>query len=230
MTTPRRDFLSQLATLGAVAAVGGACAPAQQAAAAPSPTPQPARPTKPTFDDSWTKAVAAAKHKAVFDAPDVAEGMGVWQVSTYRDGYKAVFEGADAEVHPVLVLRHTGTALAMDDALWAKYGIGKAVKYKDPKTKRWYTFNPVSRPHADEEKSYASALLEGLIQSGVTVLACNRALTGFAYQTASERKLDRAAVYEEFRAGLVPGVILQPSGVYATLRAQEVGCLFMRSS
>jgi hypothetical protein len=31
-------------------------------------------------------------------------------------------------------------------------------------------------------------------------------------------------------AALVPGVILQPSGVFAALRAQEAGCLYLRAS
>lgn len=227
-TTPRRDFLSQLATLTAAAAVGGACAPAKQQTAAAAPTP--ARPATLTFDDSWTGPVAAAKHKAVFDQPEVAEGIGLWHVASYLRGYKAVFNTPPEDVKPVLVLRHMGTVLAMDDALWAKYDLGKTAKYKDPKTKRWYTHNPVSRAHTEEEKAWASSLLEGALKSGVTVLACNQALTGFAAQTASARKLDREATLAEFRAGLVPGVILQPSGIYATMRAQEVGCVFMRSA
>jgi intracellular sulfur oxidation DsrE/DsrF family protein len=226
--TPRRDFLARLATLSAATAVSGACAPATHAGASTAPAPR--RPANLTFDDSWTTAVSAARHKAVFDSPDVADGLGVWHVATYLRGYKTVFDTKDGEVRPVLVLRHEGTVLAMDDALWAKYDLGRAVKYKEPKTKRWYTHNPVSRPHADDEKEYVSTLLEGAIKSGVTVLACNQALTGFASQMAEKRKLDRADTIEEFRRGLVPGVILQPSGVYATMRAQEVGCVFMRST
>ena len=31
-------------------------------------------------------------------------------------------------------------------------------------------------------------------------------------------------------AALVPGVVLQPSGVFAALRAQEAGCVYLRAS
>jgi hypothetical protein len=31
-------------------------------------------------------------------------------------------------------------------------------------------------------------------------------------------------------AGIVPGVILQPSGVFAALHAQDVGCKYLRAS
>ena len=37
-------------------------------------------------------------------------------------------------------------------------------------------------------------------------------------------------IFEELKANLVPGMILQPNGVYAVLRAQEAGCAFMRST
>jgi len=43
-------------------------------------------------------------------------------------------------------------------------------------------------------------------------------------------KLKLEDVQEEFRTGLVPGVILQPSGVYAVIRAQEAGCGVVKSS
>lgn len=225
-STPRRDFLARIATLTAAAA----CAPHHAPQQAPTPKATPRQPASLTFDDSWTAKVTAAKHRAVFDSPEVADGMGVWQVDTYLRGYKTVFDTKPGEVQPVLVLRHEGTVLAMDDALWAKYALGKSVKYKNPKTKRWYTYNPVARPHTDQEKAYASSLLEGALARGVVVLACNQALTGFAYQAAQETKQEPATVIEEFRRGLVPGVILQPSGVYASMRAQEVGCVFMRST
>jgi intracellular sulfur oxidation DsrE/DsrF family protein len=32
------------------------------------------------------------------------------------------------------------------------------------------------------------------------------------------------------KANLIPGVILQPSGVYAAHRAQEAGCTYIRST
>ena len=41
---------------------------------------------------------------------------------------------------------------------------------------------------------------------------------------------DQAAIHAELRAGVVPGVIVQPSGIYATARAQEAGAVFMRST
>jgi hypothetical protein len=61
------------------------------------------------------------------------------------------------------------------------------------------------------------------------VLACNNAFMGFTSRIAKAANVDLDALRAEARAGLLRGVTLQPSGVYATLRAQEVGCTFMRS-
>jgi hypothetical protein len=37
-------------------------------------------------------------------------------------------------------------------------------------------------------------------------------------------------VYDDIRANLVPGATLMPTGVFATLMAQEAGCSLMRST
>jgi hypothetical protein len=37
-------------------------------------------------------------------------------------------------------------------------------------------------------------------------------------------------VQSEVRAGLVPGAILMPTGVFALVRAQNAGCAYMKGS
>ena len=71
--------------------------------------------------------------------------------------------------------------------------------------------------------------LPALRARGAVLLGCNMAAMGYASRLAERTKRDVGAVREEVRAGLVPGVLLMPSGVYATLRAQDAGCAFMRS-
>jgi intracellular sulfur oxidation DsrE/DsrF family protein len=121
----------------------------------------------------------------------------------------------------------------MDDALWAKYPVARVANVKPSEANRkkdpFPAFNPYARPHTEAEKEYGEYLLEGLLGAGAVVLACNNAFMGFTYRLAKETKADLDAVRAEARAGLLRGVALQPSGVYATLRAQEVGCTFMRS-
>jgi hypothetical protein len=45
---------------------------------------------------------------------------------------------------------------------------------------------------------------------------------------AKKTSVPVADVQKELRANLVPGVILQPSGVYAVVRAQNAGAAFFR--
>jgi hypothetical protein len=43
----------------------------------------------------------------------------------------------------------------------------------------------------------------------------------------ADMKLDQAKAREMALKHVVPGIILQPSGVFATLRAQEAGCQYL---
>jgi hypothetical protein len=219
-SSDRRDFLARLAAAGLAATAGGSAllpAPAGAAGA-------------PEFDDSWTARVTAAKHKAVIESAEPEEGIALRHASFYRDGYRQMHGAEGADVATVVVLRHAATVLAFDDAIWGKYALAKLRDVKDPTTQQHTAHNPFARPHTDAERRRTGEFLEGLIASGVIVLACNLATRRLAGQMAREARAEQDAVYAEVRAGLVPGVLLQPSGIYATARAQEVGCVHLRSS
>ena len=227
--TARRDFIAQVAAAAVLA--GTACASPLVAATTTADARRAAR-SDPAFDDSWTTRVSAAKHRAVFDSPQVDDGAALEHVLTYLTGYHTQFGTTDAEVVPVLVMRHMGTMLAFNDDLWDKYEFGKTSKTKDPATGADARRNPFVRVVESESQDFisAGAALPALRARGVVLLACNRALMGLAARQAKARKLDVEMVRAEFRAGLLPGVVLQPSGIYACLRAQEVGCGFIKSS
>ncbi|HEX5172250.1 MAG TPA: hypothetical protein VFW11_23905, partial [Cyclobacteriaceae bacterium] len=56
---------------------------------------------------------------------------------------------------------------------------------------------------------------------------CNAAMTVFSAATAEATKQDPAAVKKEWEAGLIPGIQIVPSGVWAVGRAQEKGCAYI---
>ena len=229
-STPRRDFLARIATAAAVVA-GSACVAPLAAATMSGEASRPAR-QSPAFDDTWTARVRAAAHRAVFDSPDMGDGLALGQAAVFMDNYHEMFGTSDAETVPVIVMRHQGTMLAMGDGLWAKYELGTRTKLKDPTTGEVATRNPFVRVTKDDTHALIEpdCTLPALRARGAVLLACNRALTHFAAQQARERKLNVDEVTAEFRAGLVPGVILQPSGIYALVRAQEMGCGAVRST
>lgn len=226
-TPDRRDFLAHVATAAAVMA-GTACAAPLAAASLSAGSGLRAAP----FDDSWTRRVAAAKHKAVFDSPGVDDGLALLHATFFMQGYKEQLGVGDTDVVPVIVLRHAGTALAFNDAIWEKYGFGERAAVKDAATGKFSLSNPFVRIATDAKDPLVppEASIERLLASGAVILACNKAAMRQAGIQAKKLNRDAEEVRAEFRAGVVPGVLLQPSGIYATLRAQDVGCSFIKST
>lgn len=229
-SSDRRDFLSHMAA-AAVVLAGTACA-APMAAAGQSLSAGGPFTGKAPFDDAWTRRVTSAKHRAVFDSPDVLDGQVFFHATSYMSGYHEMFGTGTDEVVPVIVMRHRGTVLAFNDALWEKYALGERAKVTDPITGKPALRNPFIQGDADEKKALVSPAesLEGLKARGAILLACNKAAMGFASEMAKKLKRDEEEVRAEVRNGIVPGVLLQPSGIYAVLRAQDVGCAFIKST
>lgn len=65
-----------------------------------------------------------------------------------------------------------------------------------------------------------------LQDSGVMFAACNMALTVFSAAIAGRSNMKQEDVYKDFTGGILPGVQLVPSGVWAVGRAQEHGCAY----
>jgi hypothetical protein len=229
--TDRREFLSHMAT-AAVVMAGTACAAPLATAGASSSGLSAALTGQTPFDDSWTRRVTAAKHRAVFDSPSVEDGLALEHATFFMQGFKEQLNVDGDDVVPVLVFRHQGTVLAMNDLLWEKFALGERAKLKDPRTGKEALRNQFIRVDKDEKGALVSpaASLESLRASGAVLLACSKAAMRFANQMATKFNRDPEEVRNEVRNNLVPGVILQPSGIYAVLRAQDVGCTFIKST
>jgi hypothetical protein len=230
-STPRRDFLARVATTAAIVAAGSVgITPIAAAMSANDAAPRARR--SPDFDDTWTSRVRAAAHRVVFDSPEVADGLALGQATVFMNSYHEMFGTTDAQAVPVIVMRHQGTVIAMGDALWEKYELGKRTKLKDPVTGDVARRNPFVNVGADDKHALIEpdSTLPALRARGAVLLVCHRALMHFASQKAREMKVNEDDVKAEFTAGLVPGLIRQPSGIYALARAQEVGCGMVRST
>ena len=75
-------------------------------------------------------------------------------------------------------------------------------------------------------KTNEMATLKG---RGATFLACNLAASRRAREFAQRLGLNAEEVKKELYENFVPGVIVQTSGVFATIAAQKAGCSFMKS-
>ncbi len=226
MSTDRREFLGLLAGVGMTGAVGRYGGKAVDSV---PPSRPPALATS-DWDVSWTSKVSGA-HRTVFDSPEVSEGLGLLRTLVWIKDYGDVYGAAPSDMSAVVVLRHNAIWMVMNDEFWAHHGVGSVTKIRDPKTKLPIKRNPFlgPTPFADLPPQVADHVLTKVL--GVaTVLACNLAFQDVVEKvkpmTGGDETKARAMALEH----LVPGIILQPSGVFAVTRAQEAGCQYMLAS
>ena len=220
MTTPRRNFLSWLGAGGALAALPAFPTTARGAAY---------RPVSDQWDMTWCDRITG-KVRAVFDSPGVGEGAALFRAQVWRDEHNEVYATPASDMSAVIVFRHLGIPLVMNDAFWSRFEIGKELKLKDDKGKKWQKINPIASTPPDTPPKFRDYNLPAFIASGGIVLACNFAFGEMVTRFQDADKLKREDARKRALEHLIPGVILQPSGVFAALRAQQAGCSYLMAS
>ena len=203
----RRNFLADVA-VGATGVVALSSLMSDEAFAGEA---LPSSAAAAEWDLTWIDRLTG-KYRTVFDAPEINDGMVFTNASVFMMGFKEVYNATDADMQAVIVMRHRGVVLAFNDAMWEKYGIGETFKVANAEKR-----NPWTRD------------LATLKDRGATLLACNLAASRQAREFASRLGLNADEVKKDLYANFVPGVIVQTSGVFATIRAQQAGCSFMKS-
>jgi len=219
MSADRREFLGSMLGIGMVSLVG-------ETGGREDRRLRGALPSSP-WDVSWTDRITG-KHRAVFDSVEISAGLGLLRALIWMKDYGEVYGAAPPDLSAVVVLRHNAIWLVMDDEFWAHHKIGALTKITDPKTNRPIERNPVigANPFG-LPPALADDGLKKVLASG-TVLACNLAFTfDVVEKVKADSKADDAKAREMALEHVVPGVLLQPSGVFATLRAQEAGCHYL---
>ena len=72
--------------------------------------------------------------------------------------------------------------------------------------------------------------LDKFMANGGIALACDLAFDDMVKLVTKKHKGSAETARKTALTMLVPGVILQPSGVFAAVRAQDVGCKYVRAS
>jgi hypothetical protein len=175
-----------------------------------------------------------AKHRAVFDSPEIAEGTALYHAVSYLNSVKDVFGTGDSDASVVVVLRHRAVPLLYNDAMWAKYDIGAMTKTLDSKTsqpvRRNIYYQALDAQGNAKPDDNESEKIKALAARGVIFVGCDMATRGFSMRAAAAKKLKPQDVYDELRANLLANATLMPTGVFGMLLAQEAGCSFMKSS
>lgn len=238
MTSPRRTFLKH----AGLSAAALAAFPGSSHAAPRSRTSEVRREldalmeadaageaiSQDTWDTSWARRIVGS-HKAMFDVPEIDGGSGVLRSGIWQRQYNEVFKPAAGDMTSVVVIRHNAIHLAMNQHYWSTYNVGQEFKIHDDDGKP-YKYNPVlPDPDNDTPASMASLMLDKQIADGAIVLACNLAFRSVAGIVQRKDKLSPADARTKALSMLVPGVIMQPSGIFANVLAQQSGCVFVQA-
>jgi hypothetical protein len=217
-SSPRRSFLGRLAAgtaaLGLTTILPATACAAEKTAASASDSSS-AEPSE------WPGALKT-KHKMVIDAFAMNEGFPLAFAYTFMLPYASV---TPSPATAVVVLRHEGFPIALNDAVWAKYKIGKAMNIMDPTTKApaernpYFNAKPGSLPIDD-------MAVDKLMAKGVILGACNVALHFMSAKFAGAAGVTPDIALKDWTAGIIPAITIIPSGTWGVNRSQELGCSY----
>jgi len=223
MLTTRRQFVDSI-TLGATAFAAMPAALVVPPGEFTNPLSQDA------WDTRWPERLGG-KVRTVFDVPEIESGYGVWRATIWARQYEQVLGVPARDLSTALVIRHNAIILAMQQGFWDRYGIGTANRVTHPVSGEPTSRNPVLLRAGDGVSAPQVGLaLDRFIAAGGIALACDLALQDLVALIQRTDNVPEAQAKDEARKWLVPGVILQPSGVFAVLRAQQAGALYIRAS
>src|SRR5688500_10587696 len=219
MAGNRRQFLGNVAALSA----GGLFLPSALGAETPGPEPVSA-----DWDVTWRDRVKS-EFRAVFDNPILNEGGGVWLAIDWIRRVREAYGDQEEGPRTVLVVRHEAVPVIRDRACWEPHGIGAEHKL-NARSGNPVKYTPyLAREGAAGEDGgrRGGGTIDSFIASGGIVLACNYAFgRSVVGKEARKAGIDQAAARTAVLAQVIPGVIIQPSGFFAVIEAQRVGCHF----
>ncbi len=174
--------------------------------------------------DDWFKRVKG-KHRIVYDATEPHNGFPViWSWVFYKSNNET--GSPDSDLTAVVVLRHHGICLAMEDRIWEKYKFGEMFKVTDGETNAPALKNPYNVPTDPRMVAAKMDGIKNLTTRGVMFCVCDMALTVMSGAAAKTMNMSPVEVKKDWVSGLLPGMQLVPSGVWAIGRAQENKCAY----
>jgi hypothetical protein len=223
----RRRFFSWL---GGTSVAGAAGVPLfARPASAAEPTKHP-KPISDKWNVAWAETVESATYRAVFDSPQMADGGALFRAVAWGDQYREIYGVDRKDMAAVVVIRHAAIDLAMNDEYWRRFDRGKENKMRTAEGKKWTRSNPISAQSAPQTEAARKYTLETFMAGGGIVLACGWAFSAVVSRFRRADKLEQKEADARAREHLIPGIVLQPNGIFGVLRAQEAGCQYVLAS
>ncbi len=212
----RRSFIGRLAAGAALAGIGGRSAAAEAITDHANPAEG--------FSEAWLGKIKGT-HRQFFDATSVNNGFGLAFAMNFLNSNNEAYKLPDASLSAVVGMRHFAIPMAFTDDIWARYKLGEFASVTDPATKAPSTRNLYYHPR-EGDMMMPMASVDKLLARGVQVTCCNVALTILSGMLSKNAGKSPEDAKKEWVAGLIPGVVLVPSGVLAVNRAQEQKCTY----
>ena len=176
---------------------------------------------KMTDTENWFSNIKGS-HRIVYDGSTPHAGFPIlWNFAFYLTNNGT--GSPDEDITAMTVLRHKGLALAFEDRIWKKYPIGEVFGVtKSDGT--FYNRNPYFEPQDGDFPIPGVDGIKRMQERGAMFCACDLATKVYSGKIAEKMGLDPIEVYNDWVSGVLPGIELVPSGVWALGRAQKHGC------
>jgi intracellular sulfur oxidation DsrE/DsrF family protein len=173
----------------------------------------------------WLKKIKG-EHRVVYDGSEPHNTLPiVWNWAFLESNNSVGVE--DSNMTAMTVLRHSGIVFAFNSSIWEKFQLGELVAFNDNKTGKPSLRNTVYEPQEGDMPLPPIQGIKDLQERGSLFCVCDLATKVYGSAVAAKLNLDPDEVYNEMIAGILPGIQLVPSGVWALGRAQNENCAYI---
>jgi hypothetical protein len=221
-STDRRGFLTRTAATAALAAVASLPAWVEAEAQASQLPPEVDQ------HQGWIRSIRS-KYKQLFETPKMDNAIPLHHINNYYGAWRGTAGVGANDMTAVFGVTGFAVPLILNDAMWAKYNLGKMMNLTDAATGQPYTRNPYMNPQNGELFAAPTVTPTALQHLGAKFILCNNAFGLWIALTSGATSQQPAAVRAEFLANMQPGVTLVPAMVQAVEQAQRAGLTYMKN-
>ena len=174
---------------------------------------------------NWFKKIKG-EHRVVYDGSQPHNTLPITWNWAFLESNNSVGV-KDSNITAITVLRHTGIVFAFKSEIWEKFKLGEIVGFSDNQTGKPALRNTVYEPKEGDMPLPPIQGIKDLQARGSLFCVCDLATKVYGSVIAKKMSLNPDDVYAEMVAGILPGVQLVPSGVWALGRVQNNKCAYI---